>query len=133
MLFTVVQKIAQYLGHFCQIICSQKLSKIAQSGHTVPIHPLCLSLWLVFPLRCRPRRFSLMLLFLIRPQFYKRCSNALKKMNVASRHFNDVQPIRRFHCINVMIFTSSVESKPLKLEVSCTPPYEVSECCFLHT
>ena len=25
----------QYLGHFCYKICSQELSKIAQSGHTV--------------------------------------------------------------------------------------------------
>ena len=34
MLFIVAQKVVKYLGYFRSKICSQELSKIAQSGHT---------------------------------------------------------------------------------------------------
>ena len=32
--FKIAQKVNKYLGNFCNIICCQELSKIAQSGHT---------------------------------------------------------------------------------------------------
>ena len=34
--YTVAFKVLKYLGYFCSKICSQELSKIAQSGHTGP-------------------------------------------------------------------------------------------------
>ena len=35
MFFKIAQKVAKYLSYFCKKICSQELSKIAESGHTV--------------------------------------------------------------------------------------------------
>ena len=32
--FHKIPKVTKYSGYFCMIICSQELSKIAQSGHT---------------------------------------------------------------------------------------------------
>ena len=34
--FTIAQKVAQYLSLFCKRICLQDFSKVAQSGHTAP-------------------------------------------------------------------------------------------------
>ena len=37
--FTFACNVAKYLGYFCKELCSQELSKIAQSGHTVARGP----------------------------------------------------------------------------------------------